>query len=162
MNTPQSLTEDQLRSKAALFCAREEQCRFSVRKKLKDWGASDKIADRVVDWLCEERYIDEHRYVKAYCESKIRYQHWGHIKIEYQLRTKMIHRDLIAEGLAAVPMDEYYAIMRHVAEEKFRRMKGEGSEVCAKLAAFLCTRGFESEASYRVARELTRGMADVD
>lgn len=156
MKTPQPLTEEQLHSKAALLCAREEQCRSSVRKKLKDWGGSDKVAERIVDSLCEENYIDEHRYVKAYCESKIRYQHWGHIKIEYQLRTKMIHRDLIAEGLASVPLEEYMSIMHRVAEEKYSRMKGDKDELCAKLAAFLCSRGFETELSYRVARELTQ------
>lgn len=160
MKDSKELSEQELRSKAAAYCVANEQCRQSVSRKLTEWGSDGDEAKRIVDWLCVERFIDERRYCKAYVESKLRYQHWGRSKVEYQLRSKGIERDVIAEAMANVDDDEYEAILRGVAERKLESLKGTPFAVRTKLMSFLMSRGFESGLVYRIAEELVKGECE--
>lgn len=157
MKESKELTEQELRGKAAAYCVANEQCRLSVRRKLIEWGSSGEMTTTIVDWLCAERFIDERRYAKSYCESKLRYQHWGRNKVEFQLRTKGIDREIIAEGMTCVADDEYEEIMRGVAERKLKTLKGDVRVVRNKLMSFLASRGYESEMVIRVVGEMVNG-----
>lgn len=156
MKEGRELTEEELRSKAAAFCVANEQCRQSVRRKLAEWGCKGEMSSSIVEWLCEERFIDERRYAKAYCESKLRYQHWGRTKVEFQLRTKGIDGEIIAESMECVGDDEYEAIMIGVAERKKKTLKGERHTVGRRLMCFMMSRGYERELFYRLIGDLLK------
>lgn len=136
-----------LLAKAERYCSNEEQCRTSVRKKLCDWGASLDVSGRIVERLCSQGYIDERRYAKTYCESKLRNQKWGRLKVIYQLRSKQIPPKFITEGMTAVGEEEYRAILQGVAEQKWSTYNA-GEDLArkkAKLNTFLSSRGYEMQ-----------------
>lgn len=136
-----------LLAKAERYCSNEEQCRTSVRKKLCDWGASLDVSGRIVERLCSQGYIDERRYAKTYCESKLRNQKWGRLKVIYQLRSKQIPPKFITEGMTAVGEEEYRAILQSVAEQKWSTYNA-GEDLArkkAKLNTFLSSRGYEMQ-----------------
>ena len=69
----QNLTEAEmsLLAKAERYCANEEQCRTSVRKKLCDWGATPDSSNKIVTRLIDQGFIDERRYARAYVSTKL-------------------------------------------------------------------------------------------
>ncbi|MBO4599398.1 MAG: RecX family transcriptional regulator [Bacteroidales bacterium] len=134
-----------LLARAERYCANEEQCRTSVRKKLCDWGASMDASGKIVARLLDQGFIDERRYARAYVSSKLRTQKWGRLKVVYQLRSKQVPPKFITEALAEIPDEEYRNIMLDVANMKWSSYDpGEpATKRRSKLVTFLASRGFE-------------------
>lgn len=145
----QSMSDEDmsLLAKAERYCANEEQCRTSVRKKLCDWGASVESSAKIVNRLVEQGFIDERRFARYYCSAKLRNQKWGRLKVIYQLRSKQIPPKMITEALGEIPIEEYRAILHQVADEKWSSYSPADtlSKRKSKLNTFLASRGFESE-----------------
>lgn len=146
MNNRKEYSDAELQAKAEQYCAREEQCVSGVRRKLNDWGATPATADRIVQHLIDERYIDERRYVRLYCQGKLRIQRWGRNKMAWELRGKGIADALIAEGLDSLSPEEYAATLDKVAQAKRATLRGDDDyEKQRKLTAYLLSRGFTME-----------------
>ena len=144
-NMPGSDTYRTLLDKARRYCALSEQCEDAVRQKLVTWGATPAESDAVVSTLYSEDYLDDVRYARAYCESKILHQQWGRQKVLYQLRLKHLPRPAVEAGMAAVNDDDYLAILASLAEKKLaelQRSSDDPSALRQKLTSFLVSRGF--------------------
>ncbi len=144
----QNLTESEmsLLAKAERYCANEEQCRTSVRKKLCDWGATPDSSDKIVARLIDQGFIDERRYARAYVSSKLRHQKWGRLKVIYQLRSKQVPPKFITEALGEISDEEYRNILLDVAETKWTSYAPTEpiAKRRSKLSTFLASRGYES------------------
>lgn len=128
--------------RARRYCAMSEQCESGVRQKLISWGAAAADVDPIVDALRAENYLDDHRYARAYCESKLLHQHWGRQKVLYQLRTKHLPKEAIDSGMAAVTDEAYMAMLAETAEHKLAELGSAAPDVQRRLTAFLASRGF--------------------
>lgn len=127
--------------KARHYCAYAEQCESGVCQKLASWGASMDMIAPIIKRLQAEGYLDDKRYARAYCESKILRQHWGRQKVVYQLRSKHLSREVIDGALSAIDGEAYLTVLRGVAERK-RAELGDSPNAEQRLAAFLASRGF--------------------
>lgn len=134
--------ENPLLDRARRYCAVAEQCESSVRQKLVAWGASSGDIDAVVNRLRSDGYLDDARYARAYCESKVLQQGWGRQKVLYQLRLKHLHKDVIDSAIAAVDEERYLEVLRSVADKKRRELGASSPETHRKLLSFLESRGF--------------------
>ena len=142
-------------SKAEHYCATAEQCRTSVMEKLLSWGADRALAGRIVDHLVETKFIDEARYCKIYCESKLHLQKWGSIKINYMLRSKRIDNHIIANALQQIDETQYTETLRQLAETKLRTLHDtDPYKLRGKLASFLASHGFEQSEIQTVVQQL--------
>ena len=143
--------------RARARCAAEERCGSGVRQKLAAWGADGDAADEIVASLSEDGYLDEGRYARAYCESKMLRQHWGRMKVVYGLRQKGVPREAIEAGMAAVDDGEYMAMLEEVAVRKLRELGGEATpDVRRRLTAFLASRGFTMSEINETITNITR------
>ena len=141
--------------KAEQLCASAEQCTSSVRRKLADWGCPIEMMPKIVDKLVATGFVDESRYVKAYCESKAFSQKWGRIKIQSMLRQKHIGGELIAKAVKEIDDERYRAALREVAEEKWKTCQvADPMRSRGKLMAFLASRGYESEVVQEVVQDI--------
>jgi regulatory protein len=134
-----------LLDRARRYCALAEQCEDAVRQKLVTWGATPVESDDVIDALYSENYLDDVRYARAYCESKILHQHWGRQKVLYQLRLKHLPRTAVETGMAAISDEDYLAALSDLAVKKFselRRSTNDPAALRQKLTSFLLSRGF--------------------
>ncbi len=134
-----------LLDRARNYCASAEQCEDAVRQKLVTWGASPAESDAVVDKLYNEQYLDDERYARAYCESKILHQHWGRQKVLYQLRLKHLPRMAVDKGMAAVSDEAYLNVLAELAGRKCLELRPRFSDdflLRQKLTSFLISRGF--------------------
>lgn len=138
-------TQQALLDRARRYCALAEQCEDAVRQKLVTWGASPAVSDAVVATLLREGYLDDERYARAYCESKILTQQWGRQKVLYQLRLKHLPREAVDKGMASISEEDYLAVLADVAEKKRAELEHKVDDpflLRQKLTAFLVTRGF--------------------
>ena len=143
MKSDKHLTESALLDKARRYCAMAEQCESGVRQKLVTWGAGADEADAIVNRLRSEDYIDDARYARMYCESKMLQQGWGRQKVLYQLRLKHLPKEAIDSGMAVVDNERYMEMLAEVASKKLRDVGGDVTmEHQRKLMSFLGSRGF--------------------
>ena len=140
-----------LLNRARMLCAGSEQCRSAVRRKLADWGADGADTEQIVSCLVDEGYIDERRYARAYCESKLLHARWGERKVRYELAAKGIPQTIVDECIAAVGGDERDEAIRTLAAKKMATLRGlDEATARRRLTAYLAQRGFTMEEIMRI------------
>ncbi len=146
MSNIENFTESELAflSKAEQYCATGEQYRQAVEKKMLTWGADHRTTSKVIDHLCDNDFINEARYCRIFCESKLHLQKWGRIKIAYQLRIKGISANLIDEALSNLDLEQYRDTLTQLAASKSRTLhETDPMRRRQKIMAFLASHGFE-------------------
>lgn len=127
-------------------CAGAEYCRADIRKMMSRWELPEGVADKIIKRLQDERYIDEQRYAHAFVRDKFRYNHWGWIRIEQELKHRGIAQEYIDEAKEEISEDANLEALRKIIESKRRTVKGKNEyEVNAKLFRFALSRGFSYE-----------------
>lgn len=133
-------------TKAEQYCASGEQCRSAVRDKLLTWGAGQELRERIVDYLTENDYINEERFCRIYCESKLHLQKWGRVKIAYQLRSKRIDNATINKALQNIDEEVYQQTLTNLTVNKNNSIvEPDNKKRRAKLMSFLSSHGFTIE-----------------
>ena len=142
---------DILLNKAATYASRCEHCESEVREKLVSWGATEEEQEAIIEYLVEERYIDNQRYAKSYAKDKFRFNHWGKYKISMMLRSKNIGNEEIEVALGEIDEEEYVERLEQMLRDKLRSIKYSSEyEKKGKLFKFAQSRGFESSAISKV------------
>lgn len=131
-------------ARVAALCSQREYCVSQIEEKLVAWGQSTEACERIISKLIEERFIDEARFSRAYALDKMRYNHWGRVKIRQMLRMLGVSNADREAAIAELPDDEYFSILRHLVEQKLPTVKARSEyELRGKLLRFLTGRGFE-------------------
>lgn len=124
-------------------CAGAEYCVADIRKMMSRWELSEGVADKIIKRLLDERYIDEKRYAHAFVRDKFRYNHWGWIRIELELKKRNIAQEFIDEAKEEINDEANLTELRRIIKLKRRTVKGKSEyEVNAKLFRFALSRGF--------------------
>lgn len=138
------LSYEQALQRAASLCCSSEHCVSDINEKLYKWGVSKSDAEKVVTALLDEKYIDESRYAAAYVNDKVRFSHWGKVKIRAMLRMQHIAVADIEEALGNVDPEEYHSVLVSVISAKRRSLGGDDDYASrAKIVRFALQRGFE-------------------
>lgn len=136
-------------------CSRAEKCRSDIVRKLEKWGIEAAAVDRIVQHLEKERYLDEGRYATYFARDKFRFNKWGKVKIEYQLRLKKIPDELIEEALQQIDPVENDALLVKLIREKQRKISWKNAyERNAKLVAYARSKGFELNSIFKAINSL--------
>lgn len=125
------------------LCAKSEHCEYELREKMMRWEIPSEKADKIIEKLRADSFIDDERFARAYTLDKLRYNHWGREKIRFMLRGMRIPSAAIEYGLSEIDEDEYEEIKRKLIDKKEREIKDTNSYVRrVKLQRFLYSRGF--------------------
>lgn len=139
-----TLTFEQALQRAASLCSGSEHCISDIEEKLHRWGVTKADVKRVIDTLIDEKYIDEIRYATAYTRDKLRFSHWGRIKIRTMLRAQRISEADINNAFDNIDQEEYLGILESIISKKRQTMDDAESYASrAKLIRFAMQRGFE-------------------
>ena len=132
-------------ARCADLCNRSEQCTPDLLEKMKRWGLGFHDAHKVIEVLEDMRYVDDHRFVRAYARDKVCYSGWGRYKVERGLIMKRIPRDLIDEAMDGIEEEEYREIAQGIAASKLRQLRTDNPdyETKVKVLRHLLQRGFE-------------------
>jgi regulatory protein len=133
-------------NKAAALCSRKEYCTSDIRKKLVNWELSEEEVTKALEWLVNEKFVDDKRYSGYYVRDKFRFNGWGRIKIRYQLRAKQIASPFIDQALEQINNEEYSEKLAELLHSKNRSIKKKDLwQKKAALARFAQSRGFEPD-----------------
>lgn len=137
-------------------CVKREYCRSDIfRKALTAFEGDKAAAERLVDELVRDRFVDDARYAAAFAREKSRLTGWGAVKIAFALSGKGISKAAAAEALREVDQEEADRRMVSVLETKYKSLKGDPQEKF-KLIKFGLTRGYEYDRIAPVVDEILR------
>ena len=143
-NVSRVLNYEQGLQRAAGLCCQSEHCVADITEKLLRWGVSREDSDRIIDRLIDEKYIDESRYALAYVRDKVRFSHWGRVKIKSMLRMLRISEQDISNAFDSFDEEEYLGVLEGVIESKRKTLPDAESYASrVKLIRFALQRGFE-------------------
>ncbi|MCF6333701.1 MAG: RecX family transcriptional regulator [Draconibacterium sp.] len=146
----QELLAKQAYTKMAHLCSRSEQCSADIRKKITVFGLENEAADKLIEKLLEENYINDERYVKAYVADKFKFNKWGKVKMRHYLRMKGLPEDIIRNGLDEINEEKYKAVLIKTMKDKAKTVKEKTKfEKMGQVIRFAQTRGFEPEIIHR-------------
>lgn len=126
------------------LCAGAEQCAADIRKKILNKGFSAEDAERMIDYLQQNKYLDDSRYARAYAIDKVRFSGWGKMKVKMGLRAKGMSDSIILQALEYLPENEYSESLEKVLAAKARSLDLKEVKDRQKLYRHLASRGFES------------------
>lgn len=148
------LTPDQARLKIQSYCAYQERSHREVRDKLYSYGLFKDEVDQLTVELLDQNFLNEERFAQAYVSGKFRIKKWGKRKIELHLKEKGVSSYCIKQGFKEIDEQEYLKTVRELIDYKFRNVKAKNEyERKAKTAAYLVSRGFESELVWEALRD---------
>lgn len=151
MNNKKELTSLQIQGKLAKYCAYQDRCEFEVREKAKTFNISYNEIDELVDFLTDERYLDEERFTQNFVNGKFKLKKWGKQKIKVHLRQKRIADSLIEEHLNNINYSDYLDTISDLSQKKKTSLKEtDPFLVNQKTVLFLQQKGFDLEDIFKV------------
>lgn len=137
-------------SKMAHLCSRSEQCSADIRKKILAYEIVEEIVEEIIEKLIEEKYIDDHRFVRAYVNDKFKINKWGRIKMRHYLRAKGLSDELIQYGMEVIDDEKYKAVLIKTMKAKAKAIKEKDKfKKMGQIIRFSQNRGFEPELIHR-------------
>ncbi len=154
------MTEQQALMKLTALCSGAEHCSYEITEKMRRWEIDEETQARIMEYLTNEKYVDDSRFCRAFIREKMRFNKWGRRKIEMALFQKRIDKKMASEALDEVDNGEYTAILRPMLRQKERSVKANSEyEKNMKLIKFAMSRGF----TFDVIKECLSGdMDDID
>ena len=138
------------KEKAMQACSRREYCRHDIFDKMLQWGCTLTEARELLDFLVEQKFVDERRYTEAFVKDKLRFNKWGRVKMKHMLHAQNVDREIVNETLSKIDDAEYRQILIGELQKKIKtirqaKTKENFVEIKGKLFRFASSRGFESE-----------------
>lgn len=150
--------KEEMLVRMAGLCAGAEHCAADIRDKILKKGFTREEADRMVDYLERNRYIDDFRFARAFAADKCRFSGWGRVKIRVHLKAKRISDEAIGEGLRYISEADYVGVLRKVLHAKASRLDLADVADRQRLYRHLASRGFEASL---IIPEIRKYMADA-
>ena len=148
--TADSTKKKEVHTRMASICSRSEQCSPDIMKKIIASGLDRDDAEKIIDQLKKEKFIDDDRYINSYISEKFRMNKWGKIKIRYYLKMKGLNDELISNALDGMDQEKYKETLIKTMKEKARTIKKKNKfEKMGQIIRFAQNRGFEPELIHR-------------
>ena len=145
------LTPDQVLDKMAKYCAYQERCVKDVKDKLKTFDIPQEEKTKILDYLLDNRFVNDERFAKIFVQSKSNQNDWGTNKIRYHLIQKGIAKDIIDEVLGQTDEEVYRQRLIEILKTKAKTVKAANDfEKKRKMAAYAMQKGFEGALVWEV------------
>jgi regulatory protein len=126
------------------FCAFQERCIQDVQEKLREWKVGQKSAEKIIEHLIAENYLNEERFARSFAGGKFRINHWGKTKIIYELERRQVPDLFIQIGLQEIDDDEYEEALKDILQRKNREIKEKDPfKRKQKLIAYAAQKGYD-------------------
>ena len=141
--------------KMAKYCAYQERCVKDVRDKLKTYDIPQEERDKILEYLLDNRFVNDERFAKSFVKGKVNQSGWGLNKIRFHLMRKGIDKELIDEALGQTDEEVYRQRLADILKTKAKTVKAESDyERKRKLAAYAMQKGFEGSLVWEVVKDL--------
>jgi len=135
----------------AAYCSRSEKCEFDVRKKLEGTELDINQVDELIDYLIENKYIDNSRFAEFFANDKFKFNKWGKQKIKMHLNQKQISSSIIQNALNTIDLKEYKKTLKEIIVKKRKSTKETDKyKLKEKIIRNALSKGFEMDLIYQV------------
>ena len=149
------LTPSQVLDKMAKYCAYQERCVKDIKDKLKTFDIPQEEKTKILDYLLDNRFVDDERFAKSFVRGKVNQSGWGMNKIRFHLMQKGISKELIDEALEQTDDKVYRQRLMDILTTKAKIVKAASDfEKKRKLAAYAMQKGFEGNLVWEVLKDL--------
>lgn len=146
------LTPENAQVRLEALCARAEHCTYEMMTKLRGWGITGATAEKIVDHLVDNRFVDDLRFAKSFVRDRYRFSGYGRRKIALSLMAKRVPRDIIDEAMEEIDDEVYFDNLRHFIGRKASSLDLSRYEDRNKLYRYALSRGYESDLAARAIR----------
>lgn len=144
-------------NKARHFCSFRERCIREVADKLREWQVRPAVAEKVLEKLVEEDYLNEERFARFFASGKFRINHWGRNKIIHELNRRGIPELIIQIGLEEIDEKEYRETLHELLARKNREIRNKDPMARKKkLLSFALQKGYEYAQVMEMTREIIK------
>lgn len=127
------------KEKAIRYIGISRKTEYEVFQKLKKLKFDDEIINKVIEYIKNLNYLNDHEYVDAYIRQCMRLQNYSIYEIKNKLLQKCIKKDIIDEKLEVLYESDYE---KNVVEKLLKgKLKNTDDE---KRKAYLYRRGFKT------------------
>ena len=141
--------------KMKLLCSKQEKCTNEIEMKLAKYNLTKQEIQKIIMILSGDNYINDERYAISFAHDRLKFNKWGKIKIEHQLKLKRIKDIHILKALGSIDSSEYAQIIKSELLKKSKRIRTSNAfEIKSKLMRFGQSKGFETELLFNVIDEL--------
>jgi regulatory protein len=131
--------------KLARYCAYQERCVQELEQKMKTFEVAPSDYPFYLEWLRENNYLNEARFVEIFVRSKFNQKSWGRTKINYELRKRGISASLLASAWDGIDDADYIEKARALLKKKKDEIKtGTSPQRYQKCYNFGLSKGYES------------------
>jgi regulatory protein len=131
--------------KLARYCAYQERCVQELEQKMKSFEVTPSDYPFYLEWLRENNYLNEARFVEIFVRSKFNQKSWGRTKINYELRKRGISASLLASAWDGIDDADYIEKARALLKKKKDEIKtGTSPQRYQKCYNFGLSKGYES------------------
>lgn len=143
-------TKEKALDRLTTICSKSEQCEFEINRKLLNWRIN--LVDRreIIDYLKNNRYLDDERFAKSYAKDKARFSYWGPSKIRGELIKRRINSAIIKVAIENVESSAWKEGLLKCATSKAKNLDLLNVDAWnnrQKLFRYLISRGFPSNVS---------------
>ena len=131
--------------KLARYCAYQERCVQELEQKMKTFEVTPEEYPFYLEWLRENNYLNEARFVEIFVRSKFNQKSWGRTKINYELRKRGISVSLLASAWDGIDDADYIEKARALLKKKRDDIKtGTSPARYQKCYNYGLSKGYES------------------
>lgn len=142
------------------LCSRSEYCEFDIRRKMANTTLDENEQNHIIDYLKQERYIDNKRFAEAFVRDKARFNGWGPQKIRFELSLRHIDTEIISIALQQVENNDFNDQLIHLLKSKLRTStQSDPLRLKASLIRFAASRGFSYD---QISEALSQLLTDND
>lgn len=152
METKKRITAEQALKRLTSLCSRSEQCEYDLSKKLISWRIKESDRNSILEYLRNNRYIDEKRFANNYALDKSQFSLWGPSRIRMELSRRKIKSEMIKEALEGVDPKIWKDSLLRLSNAKAKSLDLTGEESYKegqKLLRYLIGRGFPMKSSLK-------------
>lgn len=126
-----------------------------MKKALKALDGDRDKAEKVVETLVKEKFIDDLRYSSAFARDKASLAGWGQTKIRYMLSAKGISKEVMTAALGEIDGEKAADKLERLMANKFKSLKDD-PQCRMKMLRFALGRGYDYEEASSVLDKLVR------
>ena len=156
-----NMSYDRALEKAMRYCSYQERCVLDLEKRFEAWNVKKSDWDKLLDYLINEDFLNEARYIEAYVRGKFFIKKWGRAKIKMGLAQKRLQGKLIADVMNnEIEEEDYLKTITELIKRKKELIDDEDIfKIRDKVYRFMLSRGFESDL---VVKELNSSLQTPD
>lgn len=159
MKGKKPITEQQALLKLTALCASSEHCSQEMEDKMKRWELPEDAIARNMEFLIKHQFVDDARFARFFINDKVKYNKWGHRKVEQALWMKHIPKELSDPVFEEMEDEVYLETLRPMLQNKYTTIKAKNDyERSMKLIRFALGRGYSMD----IIRKCIDNLDDFD